>query len=277
MQPLAPGSSNCRSRHDIVFGHARTWVGVGTVAASDSEVSEVLMSWSSAAGPWADLRERFRDASAHRSWTIDANDGIIATAGLLLGFAGAGVSNRVLLFTAAAATIAGGLSLGGASWAEQAAERDAQLLYAKRERDDLAADPDGELEELARHWQERGLTPETAREVARQLSEHDALAAQLEWEYRFVEPVPVTFPIWFGLGSGVAYMLGALVPLLITYFAPVDVEPWAILTAVTISLVLSSLLSSRTGQLMPRRMLARTFVVGVLTMAVSYGAGELLL
>ena len=96
---------------------------------------------------------------------------------------------------------------------------------------------------MARHWQERGLTPETAREVARQLSEHDALAAQLEWEYSFAEPVPLTFPIWFGLGSGVAYMLGALVPLLITYFAPVDVEPWAILTAVTISLVLSSLLS----------------------------------
>jgi VIT1/CCC1 family predicted Fe2+/Mn2+ transporter len=235
------------------------------------------MAWSSVTGLWAELRERFRDASAHRSWTIDANDGIIATAGLLLGFAGAGASNRVLLFTAAAATIAGGLSVGGASWAEQAAERDAQLLYAKREREDLAADPDGELEELARHWEERGLTPETAREVARQLSEHDALAAQLEWEYSFVEPVPVTFPIWFGIGSGVAYMLGALVPLLITYFAPVDVEPWAILTAVTITLVLSSLVSSRTGQLMPRRMLARTLVVGVLTMAVSYAAGELLL
>ena len=173
------------------------------------------------------------DASAHRSWTIDANDGIIATAGLLFGFAGAGASNRVLLFTATAATIAGGLSVGGASWAEQAAERDAQLLYAKQESDDLAADPDGELEELARHWEERGLSPETAKEVARQLSEHDALAAQLEWEYSFAEPVPATFPIWFGVGAGLAYVVGALVPLLITYFAPVDVEPWAILGAVT--------------------------------------------
>jgi VIT1/CCC1 family predicted Fe2+/Mn2+ transporter len=245
-----------------------------TVSGSDSEV---VMTWSSVAGPWADLRARFRDASTHRSWTIDANDGIIATAGLLFGFAGAGASNRVLLFTAAAATIAGGLSVAGASWAEQAAERDAQLLYAKRESDDLAADPQGELEELTRHWEERGLTPETAREVARQLSEHDALAAQLEWEYSFAEPVPATFPIWFGVGAGLAYMIGALVPLLITYFAPVDVEPWAILGAVMVTLVLSALLASRTGQLMPRRMLARTLVVGVLTMAVSYIAGELLL
>ncbi len=235
------------------------------------------MAWSSVAGPWADLRERLRDASAHRSWTIDANDGIIATAGLLFGFAGAGASNRVLLFTASAAAIAGGLSVAGASWAEQAAERDAQLLAAKRERDDLARDPEAELAELARHWEERGLAPETAREVARQLHAHDALAAQLEWEYSFAEPVPATFPIWFGLGAGTAYVLGALVPLLITYFAPVDVEPWAILTAVTVTLVLSSMVSSRTGQLIQRRMLARTLVVGVLTMAVSFVAGEFLL
>jgi VIT1/CCC1 family predicted Fe2+/Mn2+ transporter len=235
------------------------------------------MGGSSGGGPWADLRARFRDASAYRSWTIDANDGIIATAGLLLGFAGAGASNRVLLFAAAAATIAGGLSVGGAAWAEEAAERDAQLLYADQERDALAADPEGELEELRRHWEARGLRPETAAEVARQLSEHDALAAQLEWEYGFDRPASATFPLSFGLGAGLAYMVGALVPLLITYFAPVDIEPWAILAAVVFTLVVSSMVASRAGQLMPRRMLARTLIVGVLTLVVSYAAGELLL
>ena len=235
------------------------------------------MTRSSVAGPWADLRVRFRDAAAYRSWTIEANDGIIATAGLLLGFAGAGASNRVLLFTATAATIAGGLSVGGASWAEEAAERDAQLLHAKQEQDDLAADPHGELEELARHWEERGLHPDTAREVAQQLSARDALAAQLSWEHSFEQPMPATFPLWFGVGAGLAYVIGALVPLLITYFAPVDIEPWAILTAVVITLVLSSFVAARTGQLRPRRMLARTLIVGVLTLAVSYAAGEVLL
>jgi VIT1/CCC1 family predicted Fe2+/Mn2+ transporter len=183
----------------------------------------------------------------------------------------------VLLFTAAAATIAGGLSVGGASWAEESAERDAQLLYAKQEQADLAADPHGELEELTRHWEARGLSPETATEVARQLTAHDALAAQLEWEHDFDQPMPATFPIWFGVGAGVAYMFGALVPLLITYFLPVDVEPWAILAAVVVTLALSSVLASHTGQLMPRRMLARTLTVGALTLAVSYVAGELLL
>ena len=235
------------------------------------------MAWSSAAGPWADLRARFRDAAAYRSWTIEANDGVIATAGLLFGFAGAGASNRLLLFTATAATIAGGLSVGGASWAEEAAERDAQLLHAKQQRDALAADPEAELEELTRHWQERGSAPTLPRRSPISSSAHDALAAQLEWEHRFDQPMPATFPLWFGVGAGLAYMFGALVPLLITYFAPVDVEPWAILAAAVFTLALSSLVAARTGQLMPRRMLARTLSVGLLTLAVSYAAGELLL
>jgi VIT1/CCC1 family predicted Fe2+/Mn2+ transporter len=97
------------------------------------------------------------------------------------------------------------------------------------------------------------------------------------WEYSFVQPMPATFPIWFGFGAGLAYVLGALVPLLITYFAPVDIEPWAILAAVLFTLMVSSLLAARAGQLMPRRMLARTLAVGVLTLGVSYAAGELLL
>jgi VIT1/CCC1 family predicted Fe2+/Mn2+ transporter len=235
------------------------------------------MAWSSVAGPWADLRAQFNDAAVHRSWTVDANDGIIATAGLLFGFAGAGASDRVLLFTAIAATIAGGLSTGGASWAAQAAERDAQLLAAQRERADIAADPGAELDELVEYWQSRGVRPDTAREVARQLHEHDALGAQLEWEYDFVEPMPAAFPIWFGLGAGIAYVTGALVPLLITYFAPVRIETWAILTAVLLTLVLSSVVSSRTGELLPRRMLVRTVIVGALTMMISFAAGQLLL
>jgi VIT1/CCC1 family predicted Fe2+/Mn2+ transporter len=72
-------------------------------------------------------------------------------------------------------------------------------------------------------------------------------------------------------------MIGALVPLLIAYFAPVDIELWAILAAVVITLVLSSAVAARAGELMPRRMLVRTLIVGVLTRAVSYAAGELLL
>lgn len=226
---------------------------------------------------WGSLRAWVLDAASFRSWSIDANDGVIGTAGLLLGFTGAGASNRVLLFTAAAATIAGGLSAAGASWAEQSAERDAQLLAARREQAELATDPDGELEDLVAHWIARGLRPDTAREVALQLTERDALSAQLEAEHDFEAPMPASAPLSFAVGTGLAYMLGAIVPLLIVYFAPVDIEPIAIFVAVLLALVGSSVVASRAGEMLPRRMLGRTLVVGGLTMAVSYAAGELLL
>lgn len=225
----------------------------------------------------AELRAWLTSPSAHRQWAIDANDGVIATAGLLQGFAGAGAGDRLLLFTATAATIAGGLSTGGAKWAEDAAERDAQLWIIERERQDLAHDPTGELDELTAHWQHKGLPPELARQVAEHLDARDALGAQLEWEYGFDEPMAASDPLWAGVGSTLAYAVGALIPLLITYFAPVRIETPAILVAVLVALALTSVVASRTAHLDARRMLLRSVAVGVLTLGVSYAVGSLLL
>lgn len=72
-------------------------------------------------------------------------------------------------------------------------------------------------------------------------------------------------------------MVGALIPLLITWFAPVDVSMWAILAAVLVSLVGTALVTSRAGELIARQMVARTLFVGLFTMVVSYAAGELIL
>src|SRR5262249_54742649 len=74
------------------------------------------------------LRAAVTDRESLRSWTQVANDGIIATAGILEGFAGAGASSKTLITAGTTATIAGMLSVGGVEWAEAAAERDAQLM-----------------------------------------------------------------------------------------------------------------------------------------------------
>src|SRR5215472_5472771 len=91
---------------------------------------------------------RLFDVANRRSWTIEANDGIIATAGFLEGFAGAGASERVLLYTASIAATVGGLAVAGTNWAEAAAERDAQVLLTEQEQRELASDPAAELDEL---------------------------------------------------------------------------------------------------------------------------------
>ena len=222
------------------------------------------------------LGDRLRVALAS-PWPVDANDGIIATAGLLEGFAGAGATDAVLILAATAGTIAGSLSVGGAKWAEEAAQRDAELTLIAEERAQLEADPEDEVAELARYWVGKGLTAEVARQVAEQLSARDALGAQLAYEHGITAPTPLSAPAWSGMRSGLAFLLGALVPLLITIFVPVNIESWVILGAVIVSLVVTSVVAARTGRLPVSRTIARTLVVGIGTMAVSYLVGFVLL
>lgn len=218
---------------------------------------------------WARFVARVREAN----WAIDANDGIIATAGLLQGFAGAGAGDRLLLFTSIAAMLAGGLSAGGAKWAEVAAEREAELELAAEEQAELERDPAGELAELAAHWESRGLAPDLALEVAQQLTATDPLGAQLDAEHGLEEITHRSAPWWAGLETAIAFMIGAAIPVLITFFAPVAIETWAIIVAVVVSLALTSLVAAGVGRLSALRMLIRSLVVGLGTMAVSYVAG----
>jgi VIT1/CCC1 family predicted Fe2+/Mn2+ transporter len=209
------------------------------------------------------------------SWAIDANDGIIATAGLLQGFAGAGAGDRLLLFTSIAAMLAGGLSAGGAKWAEVAAEREGELELAAEEQAEIDRDPAGELAELAGYWESRGLTPDLAHEVAQQLMARDALSAQLDAEHGIEEITERSAPWWQGLETAVAFMIGAAIPVIITFLAPVAIETWAIIAAVVVSLALTSLVAAGVGRLSAVRMLIRSLVVGLGTMGVSYLAGVL--
>ena len=110
-----------------------------------------------------------------------------------------------------------------------------------------------------------------------QLSAKDALAAQLEYEHDIASPTPPWQPLWAGATSGLAFLLGSLVPLLITIFAPVKIEVWAIVLAVVVSLSLTSWLAARTGRMSLSRTLARSLGVGIGTMAISYTVGLLVL
>lgn len=104
---------------------------------------------------WRELRRRVRGPVV-QEWVVEANDGIIATAGLLEGFAGAGAGDQLLITAALAATIAGALSVGGAKWSEAATERDSQLATVAYEQQRLASDPEAELAELAGHSSSAG-------------------------------------------------------------------------------------------------------------------------
>jgi VIT1/CCC1 family predicted Fe2+/Mn2+ transporter len=206
---------------------------------------------------------------------VVANDGIIATAGILEGFAGAGASHRTLITAATVATVVGMLAVGGAEWAEAAAEREAQLTVAQEEADKIARQPVVELAELVAYYEQKGLTPQLARAVAEQLMALDAVDAQLESEHGIVDVISRGDTIRAGVGSAVAYLLGAAVPLIVTLAVPAAVEGSLILAAVVLSLIVTSVVGARTGHTPLLRTLVRSLVVGLGTLGVSYLIGKL--
>lgn len=226
--------------------------------------------------PPAWLRAAVPNRESFRSWTQVANDGIIATAGILEGFSGAGASNRTLITAATTATIVGMLSVGGAEWAEAAGERDGQLAAAEEEAAEIARQPEVEHAEVVAYYEAKGLTPQLAREVADQLMARDAVDAQLESEHGILEIMPRAEPVRAGIGSAISYLLGAAIPLIITVLVPVAAESWVILGAVFVSLIVTSTIGARTGHMDLWRVLARALTVGLGTMAVSYLAGSLI-
>lgn len=226
-------------------------------------------------GRIARVRAAMTDPDSLRAWTVIANDGIIATAGILEGFAGAGAGHATLVTAATSATIAGMMSAGGSEWAEAAAEREAHLSAAAEEAADLARQPDVELAELVAYYEAKGLGPELARKVAEKLMSRDALDAQLESEHGILDVTSSGDVVQAGIGAAVAYGLGAFIPLVITLSAPLNAEPWLIVAAALVSLTVTSIIGARTGHMNLRRTLTRTLTVGILAMSISYLVGNL--
>jgi VIT1/CCC1 family predicted Fe2+/Mn2+ transporter len=217
---------------------------------------------------WRD-RERLRDL------VIDANDGIIAIAGVVEGVLSAGLGNRSAATAVLMATIAGGIALGGSRYTEAAAERDARQSLLDEERRQLRQAPDQELEELAAFYQAKGLAPDLARVVAVELTEADALAAHAEEEHDIEVDEPAPLPLVAAVASSLAFALGALVVVVTAVLTPSDWRVPTTFIAVTIALGLSSAVVARWGDVPLGRTVARNVGVGVTAMAVSLAVGSL--
>ncbi len=211
-----------------------------------------------------------------REHVVDANDGIIASAGIVEGLLGAGASSTILLVASIAAMVGGGIALGGMRYAEAADDRDAQqaTLEAERRRIDLT--PAEEEAELAELYQERGLSPQLARAVAAELSAGDALAAHAEAEYGIVlsdRPAPT----WAtAVLAGLAFGFGAGIPLLVILLAPPAWRSAVTILAVVVALSLTALVIASIGRTNIPRTMFRTVSIGVATMLLTYVGGSFL-
>ncbi len=224
-----------------------------------------------------DLGDYLRDGESRRAWALAAQDGIISTAGILLGFVGAGADEATLVVAGKAAIVAGMLTAGGAQWSEVAAEREAQLKAIADELEaheaDAAARRAEDRAELIAHYRAKGLSAELAADVADELLVRSPLKAALESGHGITELTSRRRVVLSALGSALAFGLGAAIPLAIAWFVPLEIEFWLILASVLVSLVLVSVLGARAGRMDVRRTLLRTVIVAGLTIAVSFLVG----
>lgn len=209
-----------------------------------------------------------------RAGVLGANDGIVSTAGLVVGVAGATTNRSAILVAGLAGLVAGALSMAGGEYVSVSAQSDTERAAIELERWELANLPEHELDELTAIYVGRGLTPDLAGQVARQLTQHDALAAHAEAELG-IDPEERTNPLHAAWSSMSAFSLGALLPLVAILLPP---ESWRVpvtVLAVTAALVLTGVVAARLGRAPWRPAVVRNVVVGLLAMAITFAVGSL--
>lgn len=209
-----------------------------------------------------------------RAGVLGANDGLISTAGLVVGVAGA-TTDQAALFTAGiAGLVAGSLSMAGGEFVSVSSQRDSEASALEQERDELATEPEAEKEELADLYIERGLSPELAREVAHELSGVDPLRAHAEIELK-IDPDELTNPWQAAAASFLAFAIGAAIPIAAILAPSDDSRVIVCVVAVLIGLALTGYISAKLGEAPLRPALVRNVSIGSLTMAVTWLIGRL--
>jgi VIT1/CCC1 family predicted Fe2+/Mn2+ transporter len=205
----------------------------------------------------------------------EASDGILTSAGICEGFAGAGVSSRALLFAGLAGLVAGTLAMGTVEYSKLRAEHDRQAAQLAAERAQLETAPGAELDELTGLYVSRGLSPGLARRVAVELTAHDALAAHAEAEYGITEASRVD-PLRDTLAVSAAFAAGAVLPWMAIVLIPGPSRAPVTFVVVLAALALTGWVFARISQVRPVVPVLRTASIGGLSMLITYFAGHLL-
>ncbi|GGB73023.1 membrane protein [Knoellia flava TL1] len=209
-----------------------------------------------------------------RAGVLGAGDGIVSTAGLVIGVAAA-TTDRGTIWTAGLAGLAAGaMSMAVGEYVSVSTQRDAEMALLAKERRELQEEPEAELQELAELYEAKGLSPELAHDVAVQLTAHDALAAHAETELG-IDPEALTKPWHAAWASLVAFTVGALIPLVaILAVAPSARVPVTVV-AVVLALLLTGWVSARLSSARVDRAVWRNIAGGLLAMGVTYLIGLL--
>lgn len=203
-----------------------------------------------------------------RAAVLGANDGIISISSLAIGVATAGTAREPILLATIAGLVAGSLSMAAGEYVSVSSQTDIEKADIEREKIELQLMPDEELKILAEIYEKRGLKKETALQVAKELTEHDALAAHVRDELGITEMSQAN-PLQAALASGASFTVGGIFPLLVTLLAPMDYMEYSLYIFTIISLITLGAVSARTGGSSISKAVIRIVIWGTIAMGLS--------
>jgi VIT1/CCC1 family predicted Fe2+/Mn2+ transporter len=207
-----------------------------------------------------------------RAAVLGANDGIVSTASLIIGVAASGASRSAILVSGIAGLVAGAMSMAAGEYVSVSSQADTEKSDLERERLELAAAPEAELEELASIYRARGVDADVARTVAQQMTAFDVLGTHARDELHITETTSAR-PITAAFTSAGTFTVGALLPLLVAMLVPQPLLVPGEAIASLLFLALLGWIGAVAGGARPLKPVARVVFWGALAMALTAGIG----
>lgn len=209
-----------------------------------------------------------------RAAVLGANDGIISISSLAIGVAAASTTREPILLATVAGLVAGALSMAAGEYVSVSSQTDIEKADIEREKQELAKMPQEELQVLAAIYEKRGLKKETALQVAKELTEADALGTHIRDELGINE-ISQANPIQAAFASGAAFTVGGLLPLLVILFAPISNMEYFLYGFTILSLIILGAVSAKTGGSSITKAVVRIVIWGTVAMGLSALVGYL--
>lgn len=210
-----------------------------------------------------------------RAGVLGANDGIVSTASLVVGVAGATTDTTAILVAGVAGMVGGAVSMALGEYVSVSSQRDSERALVEKEVGELAEFPEAEFAELEALLRDRGLSEETSRQAALEMTEHDALATHLEFELGIKEE-ELANPWHAAFSSAVSFTAGALLPLISILVPPAGVRVPITFVVVLFTLALTGAISADIGGSSKRQAATRLVIGGALALAATFLIGTLL-
>jgi vacuolar iron transporter family protein len=210
-----------------------------------------------------------------RAGVLGANDGIVSVAAIVVGVAGATRSLGPIVAASVAGLVGGAISMALGEYVSVSSQRDSERALIAKEKTELATMPQEELAELTKLYQDKGLTPQTARQVAEELTANDALAAHLDAELN-IDQNDIVSPWRAAYASAIAFTIGGVLPILAIVLFPASMRVPATFATVLFALAITGATGGYLGDSPMLRPLVRVVLGGALALAATFLIGRLL-